>query len=481
MESYKKEKSSRQHMKIDIQSNLGSVATQEGLLLANPMACGDVSPGPGANNTVLKQITSPTAKQDVHFSLHNSTSSNAPTESAAANTISHSRTNSLEYSNNSGTLSRANSSNSERSSFREKSKSRPKSPSLFRFFVKGHSGSGSTNGSATNSPMTGTTGPRSVKRSMAEEEEEDYGGDASSNSDHEDPFSPRGASASGDLITNRHATESPKSPSVEQISALPRQPSKRHARNSSSGSGNYTYRDSGFSSERESVSQLREDKEIFEDARCSVSPGPLEEEFQGAGMGALESLHNQLQILVKQNSPTEEADSVAVYEEVIVSLSRQVEDLSSTVDLLRQCDQTLRFSLRLADQKTLEAESKLHHALERCQRGEMRYIKLSNKHQATTRRLRELEKSHQKYSVLVNSDKISTNSSPPSSSNRSNRSTPQRVQSQTQYDRRQRPDSAPIRRPSTAQGFNQDEPGFNQEQTVPHRKISSLSHTETPV
>ena len=56
---------------------------------------------------------------------------------------------------------------------------------------------------------------------------------------------------------------------------------------------------------------------------------------------------------------------MAVYEEVIVSLSRQVEDLSTTVDLLRQCDQTLRFSLRLADQKTLEAESKLHHALER--------------------------------------------------------------------------------------------------------------------
>ncbi len=44
----------------------------------------------------------------------------------------------------------------------------------------------------------------------------------------------------------------------------------------------------------------------------------------------------------------------------------------------------------------------------RCQRGERRYIKLSNKHQATTRRLRELEKFHQKYSVLVNSDKTST-------------------------------------------------------------------------
>ncbi len=167
MEPYKKEKSSRQHMKIDIQSTLGSVSTQEGLLLANPMACGDVSPGPVANSTILKQITSPTAKQDVHFSLHNSTSSPAPTDSgsqAAANTVNHSRTNSLEHSNNSGSLSRGNSSNSERSSFREKSKSRPKSPSLFRFFVKGHSGPGSTNGSATNSPMTGATGPRSVKR-----------------------------------------------------------------------------------------------------------------------------------------------------------------------------------------------------------------------------------------------------------------------------------------------------------------------------
>ncbi len=70
-------------------------------------------------------------------------------------------------------------------------------------------------------------------------------------------------------------------------------------------------------------------------------------------------------VQVKQNSPSEEVDSVAVYEEVIASLSRQIEELSCTVDLLKQGEQTLKLSLRLADQKTLEADSKLRHALER--------------------------------------------------------------------------------------------------------------------
>ena len=63
-------------------------------------------------------------------------------------------------------LSRAS---NERSSF--KNKSRPKSPSLFRFFVRGHSAGG---------------GGRKVSYDV---DEEDYGADASSGSEHEDPFS----------------------------------------------------------------------------------------------------------------------------------------------------------------------------------------------------------------------------------------------------------------------------------------------------
>lgn len=160
MEAYKKEKSSRHHMKIDIHSN--GAPSQDGLLLANPMAYDNTSPG-GNNGTTHKQVTSP-SKQDVHFSLLNSISPPAVTDPQHGNPISHSHTNSLEFSNTfSGTLARGTS--SERSSFRDKSsKSRPKSPSLFRFFVKGHSNGGSANGSLTSSPMTGASGRRSTKR-----------------------------------------------------------------------------------------------------------------------------------------------------------------------------------------------------------------------------------------------------------------------------------------------------------------------------
>lgn len=161
MESFKKERSSRQHMKIDIQNNTGATS-QDGLLLANPMACGDVSPGPQSpGSNAPKQLTSPTVKQDVHASLLNSTiSCNALSElQGSTNIITHSRTDSFESFNNSGILSRGNG-NPERSSFREKSKSRPKSPSLFRFFVKSSSGPSSANGSITNSPVPGNAAKR---------------------------------------------------------------------------------------------------------------------------------------------------------------------------------------------------------------------------------------------------------------------------------------------------------------------------------
>ncbi len=145
-------------MKIDIQSSTPGATSQDGLLLANPMACGDVSPGPA--NPPKQLLISPTAKQDLHASLLNSTATIPYSETQApVNIISHSRTDSFEPYSNSGNFVRGNGhSNSERSSLREKStKSRPKSPSLFRFFVKSSSGPSSTNGSITNSPLTGTT------------------------------------------------------------------------------------------------------------------------------------------------------------------------------------------------------------------------------------------------------------------------------------------------------------------------------------
>ena len=56
---------------------------------------------------------------------------------------------------------------------------------------------------------------------------------------------------------------------------------------------------------------------------------------------------------------------MTVYEQVIVNLSRQLEDLSLNIDCLRQSDHNVRLALRLSEQRTLEAETKLSHALDR--------------------------------------------------------------------------------------------------------------------
>ena len=68
---------------------------------------------------------------------------------------------------------------------------------------------------------------------------------------------------------------------------------------------------------------------------------------------------------VKQECDSEETDAVNVYEQVIASLSRQIENLSNSVDCLRQSDENLRLSLRLAEQRAMEAETKLGHAVDR--------------------------------------------------------------------------------------------------------------------
>ena len=56
---------------------------------------------------------------------------------------------------------------------------------------------------------------------------------------------------------------------------------------------------------------------------------------------------------------------MAVYEQVIANLSGQLEDLSVSLDCLRESDQTLRLSLRLAEQKALESEAKMNAAQEK--------------------------------------------------------------------------------------------------------------------
>lgn len=69
---------------------------------------------------------------------------------------------------------------------------------------------------------------------------------------------------------------------------------------------------------------------------------------------------------MKQECDNEETDATNVYEQVIASLSKQIEELSLSMDSLRQSDQNLSLSLRMAEQRSMEAETKLRHALDRC-------------------------------------------------------------------------------------------------------------------
>ena len=69
---------------------------------------------------------------------------------------------------------------------------------------------------------------------------------------------------------------------------------------------------------------------------------------------------------MKQECDNEETDAANVYEQVITSLSKQIEELSVSMDCLRQSDQNLTLSLRMAEQRAMEAETKLRHAVDRC-------------------------------------------------------------------------------------------------------------------
>jgi hypothetical protein len=61
----------------------------------------------------------------------------------------------------------------------------------------------------------------------------------------------------------------------------------------------------------------------------------------------------------------EDTDSVNVYEQVIANLSKQLEDQSLALDVLRQSEANLKLSLRLTQQRAVEAETKLTYAAER--------------------------------------------------------------------------------------------------------------------
>lgn len=54
-----------------------------------------------------------------------------------------------------------------------------------------------------------------------------------------------------------------------------------------------------------------------------------------------------------------------MYEQVIANLSKQLEDQSLSLDSLRESEANLRVSLEMAEQRAVEAESKLLYAAKR--------------------------------------------------------------------------------------------------------------------
>ena len=68
---------------------------------------------------------------------------------------------------------------------------------------------------------------------------------------------------------------------------------------------------------------------------------------------------------VKRDTDDEETDSACVYEQVIANLSKQLEDQSLALDTLKQSEANLKLSLRLSQQRAVEAETKLVYAAER--------------------------------------------------------------------------------------------------------------------
>lgn len=359
MDVHKKERSTRQHLRIDVGRN------SPDLLLANPMACGDISPA-----GMVSPPQPPIAR------------------------------------------------NSERGSFK---KSRPKSPSLLRFFVRGGS------------------------RKVSSADEEEYG---SSSSDHEDPFSPRGTSGV---------------PIPDMVSRQPRDKTASHdpAHHRQWRTGRLTQRDSGFSSERDSVSHRDEKDGPLQSMEVSPEAHPPPEpEYRPGGMEALEMLHNHLQLLVKSDCP--EGQLPDLQDQVISSLRRQLADLQQSLDCLHHSDHHLRLSLRLAEQRGLEAETKLAHAMDRHLRLEQRYLHLACKYQKVARKFQEMEKLQQRQAVLQQMERVTHSQSVQSGLHQV-----QRVQSQREFDRQQSDAHVHlIRRPSSAQGTALQQ---------------SLSHTETCV
>ena len=129
------------------------------------------------------------------------------------------------------------------------------------------------------------------------------------------------------------------------------------------------------------------------------------------------------------------------------------------LDCLQQSDHNLRLSLRLAEQRAMESETKLSHTNDRCQRLEQRYILLACKYGALAKRHKELERHQQKRSVLKQMERTVSQNSIQQYSQLT------RIHSQREYDR-QRSESDLVKRPSSAQAIHAS---------------PSLSHTETCV
>lgn len=70
-------------------------------------------------------------------------------------------------------------------------------------------------------------------------------------------------------------------------------------------------------------------------------------------------------VQVKQDCPEEEVHLETLHDAVIASLRHQLEEMQQSLDFLRKSDHNLRLALRDAEQRAVEAETKLFKSTER--------------------------------------------------------------------------------------------------------------------
>jgi hypothetical protein len=123
-----------------------------------------------------------------------------------------------------------------------------------------------------------------------------------------------------------------------------------------------------------------------------------DQEYHSFGLDALETLHNQLQILMRQDCDEEMPDTIE--NKVIESLHNQISDLQQSLECIQQSDQSLRVALKMAEIRAQDAEIKLHHSTDRCLKLERDCRWMETEFKILYQKYHEMQRHLQKKAVL---------------------------------------------------------------------------------